>query len=367
VTLAQRGLLVEELRTNVLLHTAALENAAWTKVSSDAATKTTSPDGTSSANLVYPTSSTSFVGVRQIIAPGGFTSGVYTISVYAKAAGKNVLGIIDFGGTIGVAAYFTLTGSGTATNSMGGYTQSITPVGNGWYRCTVSSTSSWANTNNLYSWFAVCDAVGSGAVTVNGTDGVQMYGTQTELGSFATSYIPVGATTAGATRNADVASVSTQAFPYSASGGTLVTNVQTANSTAYVVQLSDGTTSNFIAHRQASSGTALVVTTSGANQANIGTTALTAKIASAFNASDFAVSVNGGAAATQASGTVPTVNQMRIGSQVDGTAYVNGWIKQITYIPRRLTNAELIARRSEERRVGKECSSTCRSRWSPYH
>src|SRR3546814_19091167 len=28
------------------------------------------------------------------------------------------------------------------------------------------------------------------------------------------------------------------------------------------------------------------------------------------------------------------------------------------------TSAEL---RSEERRVGKECVSTCRSRWSPYH
>src|SRR3546814_18921076 len=26
-----------------------------------------------------------------------------------------------------------------------------------------------------------------------------------------------------------------------------------------------------------------------------------------------------------------------------------------------------ITRRSEERRVGKECVSTCRSRWSPYH
>src|SRR3546814_18510496 len=25
------------------------------------------------------------------------------------------------------------------------------------------------------------------------------------------------------------------------------------------------------------------------------------------------------------------------------------------------------ATRSEERRVGKECDSTCRSRWSPYH
>ena len=26
-----------------------------------------------------------------------------------------------------------------------------------------------------------------------------------------------------------------------------------------------------------------------------------------------------------------------------------------------------IQRRSEERRVGKECASKCRSRWSPYH
>src|SRR3546814_9823473 len=27
----------------------------------------------------------------------------------------------------------------------------------------------------------------------------------------------------------------------------------------------------------------------------------------------------------------------------------------------------ILPRRSEERRVGKECVSTCRSRWSPYH
>src|SRR3546814_16562080 len=31
--------------------------------------------------------------------------------------------------------------------------------------------------------------------------------------------------------------------------------------------------------------------------------------------------------------------------------------------PRRIRSAG----RSEERRVGKECVSTCRSRWSPYH
>src|SRR3546814_9184526 len=31
------------------------------------------------------------------------------------------------------------------------------------------------------------------------------------------------------------------------------------------------------------------------------------------------------------------------------------------------TTAEIMDSRSEERRVGKECVSTCRSRWSPYH
>src|SRR3546814_14568616 len=30
-------------------------------------------------------------------------------------------------------------------------------------------------------------------------------------------------------------------------------------------------------------------------------------------------------------------------------------------------NLSVYASRSEERRVGKECVSTCRSRWSPYH
>src|SRR3546814_12543473 len=32
-----------------------------------------------------------------------------------------------------------------------------------------------------------------------------------------------------------------------------------------------------------------------------------------------------------------------------------------------LADRALGERRSEERRVGKECVSTCRSRWSPYH
>src|SRR3546814_2436054 len=41
---------------------------------------------------------------------------------------------------------------------------------------------------------------------------------------------------------------------------------------------------------------------------------------------------------------------------------------EIADLKERLRKLEAIAAgRSEERRVGKECVSTCRSRWSPYH
>ena len=41
--------------------------------------------------------------------------------------------------------------------------------------------------------------------------------------------------------------------------------------------------------------------------------------------------------------------------------------KQITAVTRCVDTLERHSRRSEERRVGKECFDACRSRWSPYH
>src|SRR3546814_13599947 len=36
------------------------------------------------------------------------------------------------------------------------------------------------------------------------------------------------------------------------------------------------------------------------------------------------------------------------------------------YLPKDLSLSNQLCKRSEERRVGKECVSTCRSRWTPY-
>src|SRR3546814_10643283 len=40
---------------------------------------------------------------------------------------------------------------------------------------------------------------------------------------------------------------------------------------------------------------------------------------------------------------------------------------QLASFTRGRRSPAITIRRSEERRVGKECVSTCRSRWSPYH
>src|SRR3546814_1859117 len=54
-------------------------------------------------------------------------------------------------------------------------------------------------------------------------------------------------------------------------------------------------------------------------------------------------------------------------------ALAGTWAHNVAYLSRGFVGANVafwhdtLANRSEERRVGKECVSTCRSRWSPYH
>src|SRR3546814_7860846 len=47
--------------------------------------------------------------------------------------------------------------------------------------------------------------------------------------------------------------------------------------------------------------------------------------------------------------------------------WIHGGVEQTENNPQASKHWKLAVHRSEERRVGKECVSTCRSRWSPYH
>jgi tetratricopeptide (TPR) repeat protein len=52
---------------------------------------------------------------------------------------------------------------------------------------------------------------------------------------------------------------------------------------------------------------------------------------------------------------------------VRGEGWSAHWLAEVLIFQGRLAEAERWLERSEERRVGKECISRCRSRWSPYH
>ena len=48
-------------------------------------------------------------------------------------------------------------------------------------------------------------------------------------------------------------------------------------------------------------------------------------------------------------------------------SWYSGYINSMIYVAINTVISLTVALRSEERRVGKECTATCRSRWSPYH
>lgn len=174
---------------------------------------------------------------------------------------------------------------------------------------------------------------------------------QMELGAFATSVIPTS--TVAVTRNADAASVNTLSPWYNASAGTVyaefnVSPATVTSSARCLVDINDGTTNNRYNLRGMAASTAadqFTVRSGGATQfqnssANLTTTAIK-KLAAAYAVNDFAVTSNGSVPATAATGSlVSGVTVMNIGTVLGGE-WLNGWLRRITYYPRRLTNAEL--------------------------
>ena len=87
-------------------------------------------DGTSNAWLIECVSTSNFNGTRQVIS----TTGVNTLSVYAKAGTTNFLGFFSSAGF----GAFELTGAGATGQLYGSAIDSkIELISNGWYRCSI--------------------------------------------------------------------------------------------------------------------------------------------------------------------------------------------------------------------------------------
>ena len=176
---------------------------------------------------------------------------------------------------------------------------------------------------------------------------------QLEQGAFATSVIPT--TTTALTRSADVASVNTLSPWYNVSAGTMYAEIGSAPVNTipqFAYALNDnlgGGLGQVFTRRTGGSTVNTAVSDGGVTQADIGSLTTVAgsatyKVASAFAANDFAISLNGGAVVTDTSGALPsTIAKLFLGQNYVGGQVLNGYLRRITYYPRRLSNAELQA------------------------
>jgi hypothetical protein len=342
VTLAARGLLIEEQRTNLLTYSAEFDNAAWTKQSATiTANAANSPAGTVTADKLIPDNT---VAGAYAILSVPITSGVtYTYSVFAKADEFTELRLLGqlsgFGsGTTNQTGVYNLS-TGVASVGNGTPTVSMVAVGNGWYRCILTVAATATTTDGVQIRINT---------TGNGTSGLLIWGAQMEAGAFPTSYIPT--TAAAATRNADAASMTGTNFSswYNAAEGTLYGEFSAYNTSAtrLLVQMDDtGFNNRIFAFVQSNNGIQTNVVVSGSSVAQLFpagtyTSPAVGKVAQAYATNNFASCFNAGVVSTDTSGTVPTVTQTRLG--FDGSsAYLNGYIRRIAYYPRRLSNAEL--------------------------
>lgn len=346
VTLACRGLLVQEQRTNLIVRSEEFTQAAWSSpgltVTADVVA---SPSGGLADTLIETTAAGGH-GVFQGITLATNTqcafsfyarrvSGTRNIRFTAYTTNHGLRALIDFD-----ALTVTNQSYGSSVYTSG----SIENAGGGWYRIVIVGIPSTTEANPIveYSFHN-----GSGvAYTGNGSSGFSCWGFQAETNystvtpytPWASSYIQTAASTV--TRSLDYASVALSSIPYSSTEGAITIHCSLVGGnelTAYRRPFSlegvppggyqIGATYVYdVTWRVTDDGT------------------VPGKHGVAFKTDDHAVVANGGAARTGTGAfSGSSYNILRLGS-TDGNWYLNGHIRNITYIPRRLTNAELQAR-----------------------
>lgn len=314
------SILVEPQRTNLLQYSSSFSN--WLDAGGTVTSNTTiAPDGTTTADTL--------TGLRY---QTGFGTNVFTFSCYAKANG----GSGNFWIRVDVPAtnqtVFDLNNGTYSAPS--GYTASIEDVGNGWYRCSMT-------TPNITIINAVVASADYGA------NSTYIWGAQLEAGSYATSYIPT--TSASVTRNADVISKTGISSLIGQTEGTLYFDFEfNGNNESIICDISAvgfSPQNRIILYQPNNYYVQFVVQYNDVAQVNIVSPNYALgqrlKVGVAYKNNDFAFYINGVLIGTDNSGSVPATSRIDIGNRQDlafpSTISVNAAALWKT----RLTNAEL--------------------------
>lgn len=318
-TLAPKGLLIEEQRRNELLYSSTFDNGAWGLINGGTGTLPVvtanyaiSPDGTMNAYRLQAdrgagNAGSDFSILRNIPAVTYSNPHNVSISIWAKSNTSN-----------NQSVYFR-----NSTGSAG----SVIVVTTTWQRFNFSASVSLTSENLQ---------IGSrGNNNVDNAIDILIYNSQLEIASFPTSDIINEGTRL--TRNADVATITGTDFSdfwKAAKGGAIVrATPYVVTGTRPLVQFDDNTANEIIALRGNGADPELYIVDGGTPQAQIDAGTIAAgtpySLAAWWQENFCGARLNANARVIDSSATIPTVTQMRIGS--DGTNYLNGHIASIGY------------------------------------
>ena len=205
VTLAPRGLLIEGSAINYINWSESFEttggavNWNWSALNVTRGTVTTTAP-TGSSETVVKIQETNANGVHTpLTQPATNASTVYTFSVFAKAAERTFVQLLENNGSSGSCMVNLSTGAIVSEFFAGSAT--VTPYGTtGWYRISLKFTTIVSQTSANCHIRLSTDGTTTSYTGTTGS-GIYIWGAQLELGSGASSYIPTAASQV--TRNAD--------------------------------------------------------------------------------------------------------------------------------------------------------------------
>ena len=355
VTGESLGLLVEEQRTNLLLRSQDFITANWLGTGSGVAVSCIAPDGSLSGHKLFE-DLTSGVHYRyQGLANVSGTT-TYTLSAYVKAAGRSRVQLWSASGSPRFSARFDLA-SKTATGlpNVGGavlLASTIEAVGNDWFRVSITGTT---GTDNILGLHLFLDNGSNHFYQGDGYSGIYIWGAQTELGAFPTSYIKTEASQV--TRAADSAQMTGANFSswFNQNEGTMsslaVCKGIGSNGASVAFSATDGTINNrfrcgYHGGPVGSIPTAIScdIATTAASQFSAAATYTQGFVSStlAYARNNSGASFNASPVVPDTDCVIPSVTRMQIGNADTGRE-LNGHIKRITYYPKRLSDAQLQA------------------------
>jgi hypothetical protein len=320
-----QGLLVEVARTNLALYSSQFDHATWTGApyssnSTITANSTTAPDGTTTADTLTATGATG--RITQNI--GAINNQSCTFSVFVKRKT----------GTGAVYLWTNIEEGTCQSSNLSGSINSST-----WTRLSFTATTRIPGAGTAY----------PGVELATSGDEVYLWGAQFEVGAYSTSPIETFGSTV--TRAKDQITIAASLFPYNASTGTLFGRAHGFTATGVVVTLEDSGDNGRLGQMNVSTNAtdpdAVNAYSNATGQLSNESITVEAEFACAYAyaLADHAFCVDGDSTPQTSATTtaLATANRLAIGEYA-GINQSRGYLKQIAYIPSRLTNAELITR-----------------------